>query len=112
MNWFIAKTIVAAILISLSSTLMERYPSLAGFLIALPLSSALALAFGQIQFQDASQSVAFARSIFLAIPLSLTFFVPFLLAHRLQWGFWALYSAGVGLLGVSYLVFRHLRPEG
>ena len=102
----IAKVLIASSVISLTSWLAGNRPSLAGFLVALPISSLLALALTQLQFQNPEKSVAFAKSIFVAVPLSLTFFVPFLFANRIALPFWALYATGLLLLTASYFVHR------
>jgi hypothetical protein len=102
MAWQLSKVFLAAIVITFASWLSGKQPRMAGFLIALPLSSMIALAFGQAEYGDAAKSVAFAKSILLAIPLSLLFFVPFLLADRLKWTFSTLYLSGLVLLALGY----------
>ena len=104
MAWQIAKVAIAAVMIGFSSWLAGREPRLAGFLIALPLSSILALALFHAEYRDLPKAVTFAKSIVLAVPLSLVFFIPFLFAERLGFGFWTLFSLGVALLGVGYLI--------
>jgi len=98
--WF--KLVLSASMISLSSTLAGRKPELAGWLIALPISSMIALALTQAEFRDTARSVAFARSILVGVPLSLTFFVPFLLAERLKLSFWGLYGMGILFLTAAF----------
>ena len=78
----IGKTIVAAVLISFVSWLSGKKTGLAGFLTALPLTTLLALAFSHMEWGDAKQSVEYAKSVFVAIPVSLLFFVPFLFAQK------------------------------
>lgn len=91
-------------MISFVSWLSGKKIGLAGFLTALPLTTLIALAFSQIEYQDPKQSVEYAKSIFVAVPLSLTFFLPFLLAEKFALGFWTCYSFGIVLLGISYLI--------
>ena len=74
----IGKTIVAAILISFVSWLSGKKTGLAGFLTALPLTTLLALAFSHMEWGDSKQSVEYAKSVFVATPVSLLFFIPFL----------------------------------
>lgn len=105
MGWQILKIGLAAAVIAGCSWLSGKSPRLAGFLLALPLSTLLALPFAQVEFQDSEKSVAFARSVFLALPMSLLFFVPFLFAARLNFGFWGLYTAGLTLLIVGYGIY-------
>ncbi len=104
--WQIAKLVIAGTVISFTSWLAGRRPGLAGFIMALPISSLIALAFSHAEWGDPQKSVEFAKSIFLAVPLSLTFFLPFLLANALQWSFWGLYFSGVALLTLSYGIHR------
>lgn len=101
-----AKTVVAGLLIAFSSWLAGKKPELAGFIVALPLTTLLALAFAQIEYQNPENSVKFAQSIFIAVPLSLLFFVPFLAATKLNWPFWGLYAGGLVLLGAGYFVHQ------
>lgn len=104
MGFSVFKIIVSAVLISFVSWLSGKKTGLAGFLTALPLTTLLALAFSQIEWGDPKQSVEYAKSVFAAVPVSLLFFVPFLLAQRLQLGFWQCYIGGVALLGVGYVI--------
>lgn len=104
---FVGKVIVAALLISFVSWLAGKKIGLAGFLTALPLTTLLALAFSHLEWGDTKQSVEYAKSVFIAIPVSLLFFVPFLLAERLNLSFWSCYSIGVALLGVGYYVHSY-----
>ncbi len=107
--WFAAaKVIISAGVIAFSSWLAGKRPDLAGFIIALPLATLLALPFAHMSFQDPENSIRFARSILVAVPLSLTFFVPFLLAGKLQWPFWALYVTGILCIGIAYAVHRFI----
>ncbi|RZF21639.1 hypothetical protein DAY19_08090 [Halobacteriovorax vibrionivorans] len=104
----VGKTIVAAVLISFVSWLSGKKTGLAGFITALPLTTLLALAFSHLEWGDSSQSVEYAKSVFVAIPVSLLFFVPFLLAQKFNLGFWSCYSSGIVLLGVGYFVHTYV----
>lgn len=104
----IAKVIVAAVLISFVSWLSGKKTGLAGFLTALPLTTLLALAFSHAEWGNAKQSVEYAKSVFVAIPVSLLFFIPFFLAEKLNLGFWTCYVSGVALLGVGYFAHNFL----
>lgn len=104
MGLAIGKIILAAILISFVSWLSGKKTGLAGFLTALPLTTLLALAFSQFEWNDGKQSVEYAKSVFTAIPVSLLFFIPFLLAQKLNLSFWTCYGSGLVLLGVGYFV--------
>lgn len=92
------KILTSALVIALASWLSGKKPELAGFIVALPLVTLLTLPFSHMQYHDPETAIRFARSIFTAIPLTLVFFVPFLLAGRLPFGFWGLYGSGLALL--------------
>lgn len=100
----IGKIALSAFLISFVSWLSGKKTGLAGFLTALPLTTLLALAFSQMEWGDAKQSVEYAKSVFVAVPVSLLFFVPFLFAQKLNLGFWTCYFCGIVLLGAGYFI--------
>ena len=73
----VAKFLFNASVIVFSSWLSQKRPNLAGFIIALPLASLLALALDHLQHDDAEKSIAFGQSILLAVPVSYLFFITF-----------------------------------
>ncbi len=105
---FLGKTIVAALLISFVSYLSGKKTALAGFLTALPLTTILALAFSQVEWGNSKQTVEYAKSVFVAVPISLVFFVPFLFSEKLNLGFWTCYSIGLVFLAIGYFVHAGL----
>lgn len=106
--FFIGKILISACLISFVSWLSHKKVGLAGFLTALPLTTLLALAFSQLEWKDGAQSTAYAKSVFYAVPMSLTFFIPFLFAEKFSLSFWSCYGLGLLLLGGSYFVHQQL----
>ena len=106
MGLVILKAAAASVLIVTSGWIAKSNPRLGGFILALPLTTLIALAFKYGEFKDANSSVEFAKSTFYAIPLSLLFFVPFLFADKLKIGFWGIYSSGIFLLGMGYLIHK------
>ncbi len=102
----LANVFVSALLISFASWLAGRSPKLAGFVVALPVSTMIVLPMSLAQHGDPEKTMTLARSIFAALPVTLLFFVPFLLARRLALGFWGAYGLGLGLLAAGYLVHR------
>lgn len=79
---------------------------MAGFIIALPLTTLLVLPFAHQGMDEQTRTIEFAKSIFAAIPVSLVFFVPFLLADRFNLSFWWCYIIGLGLLVPGYFVHQ------
>ena len=102
------KVIISAVLISFVSWLSGKKTGLAGFLTALPLTTLLALAFSHMEWGDSKQSVEYAKSVFVAIPVSLLFFLPFLMAEKFNLNFWSCYSVGIALLGVGYFMHSYI----
>lgn len=108
MTFAFIKVFFSAVVLSFSSWLAGKRPDLAGFIVALPLMSLLVLPFSHLEFSQPEHSVKFAKSIFLGIPISLLFFIPFLWAEKLQWGFWGLYASGVVLVALGYFIHQKL----
>ncbi len=100
------KIAISIFVIAFSSWLAGARPALAGFIIALPISSMLAIAFTQAEWKDPEKSILFAKSILVSVPLSLTFFIPFLFARQLGWPFPVTYASGIALLALSYFAHR------
>lgn len=102
------KIIVASLIISICSWLASKQSALAGFITALPLTTMIALLFSQIEWKDSDQSVEYAKNILYAVPFSLLFFVPFLLAKKFQLSFWSCYFSGTLLLLIGFLIHSGL----
>ncbi len=102
----VLNTIVSAVVIGLAAWLSRRYPVTTGFFVALPLSTMLVLPLAYLQHKDAESTFILAKSILVALPLTLLFFVPFLLRARLGLSFWSAYAIGCALLPLGYVVHR------
>lgn len=107
MLWF-GKILISSLLISFVSWLSGKKVGLAGFLTALPLTTLIALAFSHLEWNNQAQSVAYAKSIFVAVPVSLLFFVPFLLAETFKLNFWSCYISGICLLITGYFFHQYI----
>ena len=105
---FALNVVVSALVISTASWLSGRLPNLAGFFVALPLATMLVLPLSFREHGSAESSILLAQSIFVAVPITLMFFVPFLLAGRLNLSFWQAYALGCAALPMGYLVHRAL----
>jgi hypothetical protein len=104
----LAKFLFTASVIVFSSWLAQKRPDLAGFIIALPLASLLALALAHLQHGDAEKSIAFGQSILLAVPVSYLFFIPFFIPKVAEFGFWLVYGLGLSLLVVGFFLHQAL----
>ena len=103
---FVLNVLISALIISLASWLSGRLPGTAGFIVALPLTSMIVIPLSYIQHGDSQTTVTFAKSIFVAVPVSLLFFIPFLLSGRFGLSFWQTYALGCLLLPVGFFVHR------
>ena len=104
----LGKFLFTASVIVFSSWLSQKRPDLAGFIIALPLASLLALPLAHSQHGDAEKSIAFGQSILLAVPVSYLFFVPFFIPKVASFGFWLVYGIGLSLLVAGFFLHQAL----
>ncbi len=105
---FIFKIILSGIVIAFSSWLAGKKPILAGFIIALPLTSILSILFSYWQYRDMEKINEFATSIFIVVPLSLVFFIPFLLNRWLKMNFTTTFLSSLICLAVAYFLATHI----
>lgn len=111
MLFAVFKVFFSAAVIAFASWLSGKKPELAGFIVALPLVTLLVLPFSYAEYQDPQSSIRMAQSIFVAVWASLLFFVPFLLADKLQMGFWPLYIGGLVLLTGGFFIHKWVMAQ-
>ena len=99
---FLLKVMVSAFIIAFVSYLSSKKPILAGFLISIPLTSMIALTFSYLEHRDYEKTLIFAKSIFIGVPASLLFFIPFFFSKELNLGFFTTFLMGVIFLLVGY----------
>jgi len=102
--FFIVKIFISGLLVAFASWLAGKRPILAGFIIALPLVSILGMLFSYLEHHNMEKINQFATSIVVALPLSLVFFVPFLVNKWLKFSFTVSFLAGIGLLTGAYYI--------
>jgi hypothetical protein len=107
-SFVVLKILLSASIIAGISWYAGKNPSLAGFLIAVPIVSILAISFSYFQYRDMEKINQFASSIVVSIPLSLLFFVPFVLNRWLKWSFFPIILSGFILLFVGYLIHSRI----
>lgn len=98
--------ILAASVVTFASWLSRRFPVTAGFIVALPLSSMMVLPFSYMQTGETGNTLLLAKSIFTAVPVTMAFFIPFLLAEKLQLSFWQAYGLACVTLCLGFFVHR------
>ena len=104
----ILKIIIAALVIAFASWLSGKKPEIAGFIVALPIASLLALIFSYLEHRDAEATITFAKSILVGVPVSYLFFLPFFFADKLGNSFWLSYLTGLALLVVGFFLHRYI----
>ena len=99
---FWLKILISSFIIAGASHLAGKKPVLAGFIVALPLTSMLALTWAYIEHRDMNKINEFAVSILAAVPLSLFFFVPFILSRWTKLNYAWTFLAGIFCLALAY----------
>ena len=105
---FVSKVLLAALVIAFASWLSGKKPELSGFIIALPIASMIAIAFSYLEHKNSENSVIFAKSILVGVPISYLFFVPFFLAKSFNLNFWIIYGLGLILLIIGYFLHKYI----
>ena len=105
---FLAKVLLAALVIAFASWLSGKKPELSGFIIALPIASIIAIAFSYLEHKNTENTVIFAKSILVGVPVSYLFFLPFFFAKNFNMNFWLVYGLGIILLVMGYFVHKYI----
>jgi hypothetical protein len=104
----ILNILFTSIILSVVLTISKTNAKLGGFILSLPLSTLIVLAMNRIQLGNAGNTFELAKSTFIAVPLTLVFFIPFLFADKFKLGFWSCYSLGFFFLILSYFAHQFL----
>jgi len=105
---FLVKVLISALVIALASELAKRDSFWGALLVALPLTSILAISWLYAETRDNLLVTRFARDIFLLVPGSLLFFLPFLLETKTRLGFMPNLLAGLVLLALAVWGMRRV----
>jgi biotin transporter BioY len=104
----VINVVLSALVIGVAAWLSDRFPRATGFLVALPLATMLVLPMAHRQHQDAEKTVAFAKSILIAVPIVMLFLLPFMLAVRCGLSFWLSYVLACLWLIPAFFLHRYL----
>ena len=108
MSLQIFNILLTAGVIGFTAYLSATQPRLAGFIVALPLATLLVLPLSYLQSHDSVNTLRFAKSILVAIPVSLMFFVPFFFSEKWKLTFWQTYLLGLACLVMGYFLHKIL----
>jgi hypothetical protein len=100
--------VLSALVIGVAAWLSDRFPRAAGFIVALPLATLLVLPMAHLQHRDPENTVEFAKSIFIAVPVVMLFLLPFILAVRFGLSFWFSYFVAWLWLIPAFFLHRYL----
>jgi hypothetical protein len=100
---YLFKLSLSLAVILLSAEAAKRSPTLGALIVALPLVSILSMTWLYWDTHDAAKVSAYAREIFFLVPISLLFFVPFLLEPRSHWPYWLNFCLGLVIMALSFL---------
>lgn len=106
--YFLFKAALAGTIVAFASWLAGRQGLLAGFVISLPIMSILSILFLFGETRDMGRVNQYAVSILTAVPLSLIFFLPFVLNRWLNLNFPMTFGFGLALLFGAFLIHRSL----
>ena len=107
---FVVKIVVSALVIVAATEVAKRHPFWGAVIIALPLTSILAMSWLYVDTRDNALLTQFAKDVFVIVPVSLVFFLPFWLEQKTQFGFVANMLIGLGLLAAAVLALRRFLP--
>lgn len=102
----LVKILVSVAVLLAAVEIAKRSPFWGALVIALPLSSMLAMVWLYLDTRDMGRVSAFARDIFFLVPPSLLFFLPFVFEPRSHWPFWLNFATGVALCAGAMLGMR------
>ncbi len=105
---FVLKVVISGLIIAYGSWLAGKKPVLAGFITAIPFVSILAMTWAYVEYRDMAKIQTYAVAILAAIPLSLTFFIPFLIHRWIQLSFPVALALGLACLVVAFKVHQAL----
>ena len=103
---FIVKLVVSALVIATASEVAKRDSFWGALIIALPMTSILAVTWLYVETRDNELATRFARDVLLLVPVSLVFFAPFVLEPRTRLGFWPNLALGLMLLALAVAAVR------
>ena len=103
---FALKVLFAGLIIAFSSWLAGHNPRAAGFIIALPVASLIAIAFVYFEHNNVEKTILYTKSILVAVPVSYLFFLPFFLAKQFNMNFWMIYGTGIFLLTLGFFLHK------
>lgn len=105
--YYIVKILISSAVIATSTEVAKRNPALGGLILALPLVSIISFAFMGFQGSDPTTLTSYAKSTLIFVPISLVFFLPFVLPIFAEWTFIAKFISGlVYLIAINFVLLK------
>mgnify|MGYP006783105073 CR=1 FL=1 len=108
MTQYLIKVLLTSLLVVAIAEIAKRSTLMGAVLASLPLTSILAVSWLYAETRDNLLVTRFARDIFLLVPGSLLFFLPFLLETKTRLGFLPNLLAGLVLLAFAVWGMRRI----
>jgi hypothetical protein len=111
MLYLIVKAVLSGLLIAVASEVARRWPAWGALIVALPLTSVLAMVWLWRDTRDAAAVSALAEGAFWFVLPTLPMFLLIPAMLRSGWSFWAALAAGAVLTIALYLGMAWLAPR-
>ena len=104
----ILKILLSVGILLAAAEVAKRSTFWGALVIALPLTSMLAIFWLYWDTRDVAKVSAFARDIFFLVPPSLLFFLPFVFESRSHWSFWMNFASGLAAMTCGFALLKVL----
>ncbi|HET7817117.1 MAG TPA: DUF3147 family protein [Sphingomicrobium sp.] len=111
MLYIVAKAALSGLLIAFASEVARRSPAWGGLIVALPLTSVLAMIWLWRDTRDAQAVSALSEAAFWFVLPTLPMFLVIPAMLRAGWSFWAALLAGAALTIGLYLAMAWVGPR-
>ena len=108
---YLARVLIAAVVIVGVSEVAGRMPRIGALILSLPITSMLAFIFTWAHDRNIATISTLSRETLILVPLTLVFFVPLAFAERLQINFWLAFLLGTIAAGLCVFLWFLFGPS-
>lgn len=105
---FLIKTLVSALIIATIATLGKKFPTIAGIIASLPLTSVLALMWLYQDTKDVSKVADLSMSIFWVVIPSLVFFLALSILLKRNMNFYSSIMFSSAIMAITYYLYIYI----
>lgn len=105
---YLLKALIAGVIIVAVSEFAQSQPRLGAVILCLPLTTLLAFVAAHVEGTDAQNLSLLARDSLILVPLTLGFYLPFVIQPNASISFWLRFSSGlvIAVATVSIYLWR------